>query len=286
MKKSSIKEIISYWDYRIRISKGSIEGVLWHDMPIWNKYTDDLHKYHLRKWINKIKPGDKVLDLGCGVGRFTFRLANLCKEIYGVDSSCEGIKYCVDKSKELKINNALFRVMDARRLDFDNNFFDFIFSIGCLSCIPDINEFLKALREIYRVLKKGGIGVILEHTHTNREKRLLGLKRRDWIKLVKDSGAEIIDLRGLDIVFLRYIIFLVFKLVKIITRYPLIKLGKSKDELMTLDYLLKHKRVRFIENVVLNYLINFIKLFEYIVPQITSFFSDYSIIVITKLKEE
>jgi 2-polyprenyl-3-methyl-5-hydroxy-6-metoxy-1,4-benzoquinol methylase len=98
--KKSVDEIIAYWDRRIRKSKDSLESVLWEDLPIWNRYVDEIQRYYLKRVFSMIKPSDVVLDVGCGIGRFTFRLSKICKEVVGIDSSSEAIKICKKKAED------------------------------------------------------------------------------------------------------------------------------------------------------------------------------------------
>ena len=42
--------------------------------------------------LSKIKPSDRVLDLGCGYGRIIPRLAEKAETIIGIDSSLESLR--------------------------------------------------------------------------------------------------------------------------------------------------------------------------------------------------
>ena len=42
--------------------------------------------------LNKIKPSDKVLELGCGYGRILLKLIENAKTVVGIDSSRESIQ--------------------------------------------------------------------------------------------------------------------------------------------------------------------------------------------------
>ncbi|HEX5126614.1 MAG TPA: methyltransferase domain-containing protein [Rhodocyclaceae bacterium] len=96
-----------------------------------------------------IKPGDRILDVGCGKGfllyDFTKVLPDL--EIQGIDIS----EYAITNSKE-EIRDRL-RVGNATSLPFPDNHFDFVFSITTLHNLH-CYDLDKALREIERVGKK------------------------------------------------------------------------------------------------------------------------------------
>ncbi len=113
-----------------------------------------------------VKEG-KVLDLGCGNGRFSEFLKEA--DYTGVDNSPELIKEAKEKYPHLKFLEA-----DAFNLPFSENSFDFVFSIAVLHHIPSKELRIKFLKEAKRVLKKEGKLIItVWKFHMRKEKRLL-----------------------------------------------------------------------------------------------------------------
>lgn len=95
-------------------------------------------------------PGDKaqtILDLGCGTGALTARLADMCSKVVGVDSS----ENMIDKAKK-RFGNIEFIVCDALALPFDKEF-DVVFSNAVFHWISDHDTLLK---NIYKALKPHG----------------------------------------------------------------------------------------------------------------------------------
>jgi len=70
---------------------------------------------HIIKKLN-LRPGDKVLDIGCGWGGMAFEIARQSQcEITGISLSENQIDYCKKKSEELNLNNQVnFELCDYR----------------------------------------------------------------------------------------------------------------------------------------------------------------------------
>ena len=102
-------------------------------------------------------PNMRMLDIGIGAGRTTHYFAHLTKEYVGIDYSENMIKMCRGKfpNHPKKIS---FEVCDARSLKFfEDRYFDFVlFSLNGLD-YSNHEDRLRALREIRRSTKKGGV---------------------------------------------------------------------------------------------------------------------------------
>jgi ubiquinone/menaquinone biosynthesis C-methylase UbiE len=91
-----------------------------------------------------IRPGHRVLEVGCGQGHLTKALAQRGVDIVGIDAN--------PRAPEVS-GNGLVRHMQAESLGFGDETFDFIFSVHAIEHIPPLEE---ALAEMVRVLKPGG----------------------------------------------------------------------------------------------------------------------------------
>lgn len=81
---------------------------------------------------NMVESDFQVLDVGCGAGKYSIVLSNLCEKIIGIDLSPKMIENAKSNKKEYKINNIEFYCEDWADLDltkrgFDNNF-DLVFA--------------------------------------------------------------------------------------------------------------------------------------------------------------
>ena len=76
--------------------------------------SDDLDHPFIEKFLVMLKPGDKVLDAGCGTGNITYEMQKYHKlKVTGIDFSEEMIK--TGKNKFRGVN---LRIMDIRHLSF------------------------------------------------------------------------------------------------------------------------------------------------------------------------
>jgi len=103
--------------------------------------------------------GKKILDIGCGAGRTSHYFRNFTDQYTGIDYSKPMVNYCKDNYPDME-----FMHCDVRDLNcFAEDEFDFVmFSYNGLDYISH-DERLQALKEIRRVVKKGGTFVFSAH---------------------------------------------------------------------------------------------------------------------------
>jgi len=98
------------------------------------------------------RPGMRILDLACGPGNLSRRLAAQVApggELVGIDLA-PGM---IELARSAAFPNARFEVMDIERLAFAEATFDAVVCGHGLQFVPDLG---RALREAHRVLKAGG----------------------------------------------------------------------------------------------------------------------------------
>ncbi|WMJ77278.1 MULTISPECIES: class I SAM-dependent methyltransferase [unclassified Sedimentibacter] len=100
----------------------------------------------------EIKKGMKILDVGCGTGNFSVKLAKKGCSVTGIDVSDEMLSIARKKASDLNLDIELMN-MDVNNLSFDDNTFDGVISMTAFEFIEDAP---KALKELLRVVKKGG----------------------------------------------------------------------------------------------------------------------------------
>jgi ubiquinone/menaquinone biosynthesis C-methylase UbiE len=142
-----------YWDGDRKVGYGGYK----YDGR-WRAVADAMVKHY------NLKPGDRVLDVGCGKAFL----------LYDFTQAVPGIEVCGIDISEYGVNHAkaevrpFLKVCNATELPFEDNSFDLVFSINTLHNLYCF-ELDKALREIERV-SKGNKYIVVESYRNETEK--------------------------------------------------------------------------------------------------------------------
>jgi SAM-dependent methyltransferase len=137
----------------------------------WNAFTQEdladkeraevFAKYFsLIDWTNK---SQRVLDMGCGSGRWDLLVAPLVGELVAADASCEALNVA---RRNVRAPNVSFVECTPETLPFPDGHFDLIFSLGVLHHLPNTQL---AIRSLVSKLAAGGtLLVYLYYAFDNR----------------------------------------------------------------------------------------------------------------------
>lgn len=115
-------------------------------------YDEEYNILYNRMFDHGMTKGLKVLDVGCGPGINSVRLAMMGFDVVGVDISEFAILKAQRKA-ELENVNILFKISDIEHLPFEDNYFDICFCGAVLHHFQNLNT---VAQEIYRVVKTDG----------------------------------------------------------------------------------------------------------------------------------
>lgn len=111
-----------------------------------------------KKLLFFIHKESKILDVGCGSGRFSIAAAQMGYNMTGIDVTPKAIDAANTKAKELKIDNIKFLVGDMTNMPFNNGEFDYVFCPRfSINAVATFQKRQNAVKEMVRVIKPRGI---------------------------------------------------------------------------------------------------------------------------------
>jgi len=113
--------------------------------------------------LNKYVNGKKVLDYGCGTAESTLFLKSLDYDVVSVDINERMLSIA-----QARDPNGEYTKINSGTVPFGDNSFDLVFCSFVLLEIATKDEMLNTVREIHRVLKKGGVFISIsasDHTY-------------------------------------------------------------------------------------------------------------------------
>ncbi len=122
------------------------------------KGSSNLEFYRTKQILSRYLPKRHVtiLDIGGGPGRYSFWLAEMGHSVHLVDILPLHVQQAHESQRKTGSPLASISLGDARELDFEDKFADVVLMFGPLYHLVRETERLKALSEVFRVLKPGG----------------------------------------------------------------------------------------------------------------------------------
>ena len=196
----------TYWEERAQRFAGEGQGlaaVCSYGMPeFYNRVIDWSQYLALRRWL-AVPRGARVLDVGCGVGRWSRRLARRGAEVTGIDLSPTMIAEARRRAEaEGVATNCRFMTQDLKDLDAGAQF-DVVLGVTVLQHILDPRALRSAVTRMTDHLAPGGQMVLLEAAPTAVAKHcdssIFRARRRDeYLELFTSCGLATRAITGVD----------------------------------------------------------------------------------------
>jgi ubiquinone/menaquinone biosynthesis C-methylase UbiE len=173
---------------------------------------EEMERHHLNITeqtirLMDLRPGERVLDLGCGAGWATRILARLVAEgpqgfgqVVGIDISDEMIRRARAGSREF--DNVMYLWGSAQEIAWEENFFDKVLSVESFYYYPDQD---RTLAELFRVMAPRGRLYILINLYKDNPYSLRWIdelkvpvharSEAEYIELLKAHAFENVEAR-------------------------------------------------------------------------------------------
>lgn len=134
-----------------------------------------------------LKPGQKVLDVGCGIGGGDFYMAeNFDVEVVGIDLSINMISFALENAIGLKCA-VEFEVADCTKKTYPDHTFDVIY---CRDTILHIQDKPALFRSFFKWLKPGGKVLISDYCKS------AGTPSPEFANYIKQRGYDLHDVKA------------------------------------------------------------------------------------------
>jgi SAM-dependent methyltransferase len=197
--------------FRERMSQQAIDqsnADFWNTLCGWGmaqeagitgESEDDLRRFddlylafypYLERYVPERLTGKKVLEVGLGFGTLGQLLAERGADYYGVDIAFQPVAVMRKRLTWLGRAKEQVRQASVLALPFEDESFEYVYSIGCLHHTGDLRE---SVREVHRVLVPGGRAVVMLYYRHSLRRLLYGL-----VAPLRRDGPSLDDhMRGL-----------------------------------------------------------------------------------------
>lgn len=154
---------------------------VWDEMWIKRTIEQELEACEMESpprnlFLTLISKDSKIIDAGCGFGKWVIYLRQNGYDIIGIDNSEQAISKLKDYDKSIKIE-----IGDVLNINYPDNSFDVYISMGVIEHFEDGP--IPALKEAFRVLKPNGL-IFVSVPTVNIIRKVIRRSLRNFINLI------------------------------------------------------------------------------------------------------
>jgi len=191
----TLRELETYWEeahQQIAREQGPASAIVEGNPRLVNLFDDFAHRLGMAANFRCLGPLEnrRVLDLGCGRGRWSDEFARRGARVTGVDWSGQAL----DQARR-RVPQAAFVRMPITDLGFSRGCFEVV---NCVTVVQHLPHAVQAsvLQEAQRVLVAGGMLSMVELTAAQSGPHVFPRHAEDWVALARESGFVPVSLHG------------------------------------------------------------------------------------------
>jgi 2-polyprenyl-3-methyl-5-hydroxy-6-metoxy-1,4-benzoquinol methylase len=196
-----------FWEARAQAFANAGDGlkaVCSYAMPeFYNRAIDMTQRAAMKDLIRSIRPGSRVLDYGCGVGRWTREIARRGADVTAVDFSATMLAEARTRTAAAGLaDRCRFIQSDVTRIELGQRF-DVILGVTVLQHVLDDTRLAETIKKLAGHLNPGGRLVLVEaapsaqlsrcDTATFRARTL-----ESYVQKLDAAGLKVVLVRGVD----------------------------------------------------------------------------------------
>lgn len=177
-----------YWDELAETGYGTSGTLLYTNKHI-NAIFHDVESKIVHGWAGDVA-GLRILDIGCGAGRYCREFASLGARVHGVDFSPKSIEVAKKLTSQNNVSYSVGSIYDLEAAEpYDLILCSRVLAVAC----KDARDVQTCLVKVHAALKPGGRAIFVEPTHRSFMRRILKLNFAEFLDTLRGAGFEVVD---------------------------------------------------------------------------------------------
>jgi ubiquinone/menaquinone biosynthesis C-methylase UbiE len=172
-------------------NREAISNIAFHVMTFIMKLMDILGNQSSKNFKTLgLKPGEIVIDYGCGPARYIQIASNTVRQsgkVIAVDIHPLAIKKVKEKIEKYKLSNVEAVLAEKYKTPINTSTADVVYALDMFHMIEQPNEFLK---ELGRLVKNDGT-IIIEDGHQPRSETIQKIEKSGFIKIIEETKSHV-----------------------------------------------------------------------------------------------